>query len=83
LAGKTTLINQILTGEHGKKIAVIENEFGEVMLSTCTAGMWCREQPPSWLCIPGSAPSFVVRNLKYRLGWTTLWFSTPRRKSLK
>lgn len=27
-AGKTTLINHILTGEHGKKVAVIENEYG-------------------------------------------------------
>ena len=29
-AGKTTLLNHILTATHGKKIAVIENEFGEV-----------------------------------------------------
>ena len=29
-SGKTTLLNQILTANHGKKIAVIENEFGEV-----------------------------------------------------
>jgi G3E family GTPase len=29
-AGKTTLLNHILTGNHGKRIAVIENEFGEV-----------------------------------------------------
>jgi G3E family GTPase len=29
-AGKTTLLNHILTVEHGKRIAVIENEFGEV-----------------------------------------------------
>ncbi len=29
-AGKTTLVNRILTVEHGKRIAVIENEFGEV-----------------------------------------------------
>lgn len=28
-SGKTTLLNHILTAEHGKKIAVIENEFGE------------------------------------------------------
>jgi G3E family GTPase len=26
-AGKTTLINRILTEQHGKKLAVIENEF--------------------------------------------------------
>jgi predicted ATPase len=29
-SGKTTLLNHILTAEHGKKLAVIENEFGEV-----------------------------------------------------
>jgi|TARA_B110000467_G_C18306556_1_gene475086 G3E family GTPase len=29
-AGKTTLLNYILTQAHGKRIAVIENEFGEI-----------------------------------------------------
>ncbi|GMH78395.1 hypothetical protein TL16_g07785 [Triparma laevis f. inornata] len=29
-SGKTTLLNHILTAKHGKKLAVIENEFGEV-----------------------------------------------------
>jgi G3E family GTPase len=29
-AGKTTLINYILNENHGKKIAVIENEFGKL-----------------------------------------------------
>ena len=29
-SGKTTLLNRILKENHGKKIAVIENEFGEV-----------------------------------------------------
>ncbi len=29
-SGKTTLLNHILTAQHGKKIAVIENEFGEI-----------------------------------------------------
>jgi G3E family GTPase len=29
-SGKTTLLNRILTQNHGKKIAVIENEFGEI-----------------------------------------------------
>ena len=32
-AGKTTLVNYILSEKHGKKIAVIENEFGEVACS--------------------------------------------------
>nr|GME15227.1 COBW domain-containing protein 1-like [Ipomoea batatas] len=29
-SGKTTLLNHILTANHGKRIAIIENEFGEV-----------------------------------------------------
>src|SRR5256885_17018304 len=28
-SGKTTLLNRILKEDHGKRIAVIENEFGE------------------------------------------------------
>jgi len=29
-SGKTTLLNHILTATHGKKLAIIENEFGDV-----------------------------------------------------
>jgi G3E family GTPase len=29
-AGKTTLLNHLLTAKHGRRIAVVENEFGEV-----------------------------------------------------
>src|SRR5262245_50145838 len=29
-AGKTTLLNHILTRRHGWKVAVVENEFGEI-----------------------------------------------------
>ena len=29
-AGKTTLLNKILSEKHGKKYAVVVNEFGEV-----------------------------------------------------
>ncbi len=36
-AGKTTLVNHILTFKHGKKIAVIENEFGEFTSGTFLA----------------------------------------------
>jgi len=30
-SGKTTLLNRILTEKHGMRIAVIENEFGELV----------------------------------------------------
>lgn len=31
-AGKTTLINRILTGDHGRRIAVIVNDFGDISI---------------------------------------------------
>ncbi|MGQ0547465.1 MAG: CobW family GTP-binding protein, partial [Betaproteobacteria bacterium] len=31
-SGKTTLLNRILKEQHGGRIAVIENEFGEVVV---------------------------------------------------
>lgn len=31
-AGKTTLVNRILTGEHGRRIAVIVNDFGDIAI---------------------------------------------------
>lgn len=31
-SGKTTLLNHILSATHGKKIAVIENEFGDTSI---------------------------------------------------
>lgn len=33
-SGKTTLLNYILTQNHGKRIAVIENEFGEINIDS-------------------------------------------------
>ncbi|MEH0875518.1 GTPase [Pectobacterium cacticida] len=37
-AGKTTLLRHILTANHGYKIAVIENEFGEVPIDNALIG---------------------------------------------
>lgn len=37
-AGKTTLLRHILNAEHGYKIAVIENEFGEVPIDNMLIG---------------------------------------------
>ena len=33
-SGKTTLVNNILQKDHGMKLAVIENEFGEISIDT-------------------------------------------------
>ena len=31
-SGKTTLVNRILSSDHGKRIVVIENEVGEISI---------------------------------------------------
>ena len=36
-SGKTTLLKRVLSEQHGQKIAVIENEFGE---KTSTTTSW-------------------------------------------
>lgn len=43
-SGKTTLLNHILTQEHGKKIAIIENEFGAVGIDDALLAKNTREQ---------------------------------------
>ena len=40
-SGKTTLLNHILTQQHGKKLAVIENEFGDVRVGYDGATLQC------------------------------------------
>ena len=41
-SGKTTLLNHLLTKQHGKRLAVIENEFGEAR-----AHAWSLKPAPS------------------------------------
>ena len=41
-SGKTTLMNNILNGSHGKRIAVIENEFGEIGIDDSLVSYNCR-----------------------------------------
>jgi hypothetical protein len=45
-SGKTTLLNHILQSNHGKRIAVIENEFGEVGIDDALvkAGRWPKKK---------------------------------------
>lgn len=37
-AGKTTLVNRILTGDHGRRLAVIVNDFGDVAVDDALLG---------------------------------------------
>lgn len=37
-AGKTTFVNHILSARHGRRLAVIENEFGEVAVDDALLG---------------------------------------------
>ncbi len=37
-AGKTTLVNRILTEDHGRRIAVIVNDFGDVAVDEALIG---------------------------------------------
>jgi len=43
-SGKTTLLNHVLTAKHGKKLAIIENEFGEVGIDDALIAKNAREQ---------------------------------------
>jgi G3E family GTPase len=43
-SGKTTLLNYILSQDHGKKIAIIENEFGDVGIDDALLAKNTREQ---------------------------------------
>ena len=51
-SGKTTLLNHILTAEHGKKLAIIENEFGDVGALFSLLSLF----GPSSVCLLGRAP---------------------------
>lgn len=37
-AGKTTFVNHLLSARHGRRLAVIENEFGEVAIDDALLG---------------------------------------------
>jgi Ni2+-binding GTPase involved in maturation of urease and hydrogenase len=69
-AGKTTLLNRILTEAHGKKYAVIVNEFGEIGIDNDLIVESDEEiyemnrspRPSSWMTMcaprPNSTPSW-------------------------
>ena len=47
-AGKTTLLRHILNEQHGYKIAVIENEFGEVSVDDQLIGDRATQIKTAW-----------------------------------
>jgi hypothetical protein len=58
-AGKTTLINYILTEKHGKKIAVVENEFGELLASCMPAAARIILEPTTSCALCSSSHSLL------------------------
>ena len=66
-AGKTTLLNYILTEKHGHRIAVIENEFGEINIDSdliVSADEEIFELTNGCVCCVGSARADLLRLLQ-------------------
>lgn len=65
-SGKTTLLNHILTERHGHRIAVIENEFGEINIDSglvLTSQEEIYEMTNGCICCIGSVRMDLVRIL--------------------
>jgi G3E family GTPase len=70
-AGKTTLLNYILTERHGHRIAVIENEFGEVNIDSglvLTSEEQIYEFTNGCICCVGSVRTDLIKILKNLMG---------------
>jgi G3E family GTPase len=66
-SGKTTLLNYILTQKHGRRIAVIENEFGEIDIDSdliVSADEEIFELTNGCVCCVGSARADLLRILQ-------------------
>ncbi len=66
-SGKTTLLNYILTERHGHRIAVIENEFGEVNIDAglvLTSEEEIYEFTNGCICCVGSVRTDLIKILK-------------------
>ena len=55
-SGKTTLVNRILTGDHGRRILVIENELGAISIDHALIG----DRLPSISCRLASPVTFAM-----------------------
>ena len=65
-SGKTTLLNYILTERHGHRIAVIENEFGEINIDAglvLTSEEEIFEMTNGCICCVGSVRTDLIRIL--------------------
>jgi G3E family GTPase len=65
-SGKTTLLNYILTQKHGHRIAVIENEFGEINIDAAlvlTSEEEIFEMTNGCICCVGSVRTDLIRIL--------------------
>jgi G3E family GTPase len=66
-SGKTTLLNHILTERHGHRIAVIENEFGEINIDSelvLSADEEIFELTNGCICCVGTARADLLRILQ-------------------
>jgi G3E family GTPase len=66
-SGKTTLLNYILTQKHGHRIAVIENEFGEINIDSdlvLSADEEIFELTNGCICCVGTARADLLRILQ-------------------
>lgn len=66
-SGKTTLLNYILTERHGHRIAVIENEFGEINIDSAlvlTSEEEIFEMTNGCICCVGSVRTDLIRILQ-------------------
>ena len=81
-AGKTTLLNRILTEHHGKKYAVIVNEFGEIGIDNdlvVDADEEVFEMNNGCICctVRGDLIRIVEGLMKRRAASTTSWSRPP------
>jgi G3E family GTPase len=69
-SGKTTLLNYILTASHGKRIAVIENEFGEIAIDNALVLTTDEEifEMSNGCCLCCTARTDLIRILHSLLG---------------
>jgi len=61
-AGKTTLINYVLTANHGKKIAVIENEFGKAIQIEGAMMVKDENHDQEWIELPNGCICCAVKD---------------------